>query len=85
MDAAFVGIALGKTVCSWAGRRWHWRGCKSGSGQASSDENPRRRAKLIGISKDGNTQLRKLFIHGARTVRHLVKDRSPHSPTGSTV
>ena len=34
------------------------------------------KAKLIGISKHGNTYLRKLFIHGARTVLHLVKDRS---------
>ena len=32
--------------------------------------------KLIGISKRGNVYLRKLFIHGARTVLHLVKDRS---------
>lgn len=34
------------------------------------------KAKLISISKHGNTYLRKLFIHGARTVLHLVKDRS---------
>lgn len=34
------------------------------------------KAKLIGISKHGNTYLRKLFIHGARTVLRLVKDRS---------
>jgi len=34
------------------------------------------KAKLIGISKHGNTYLRKLFIHGARAVLHLVKDRS---------
>jgi transposase len=34
------------------------------------------KAKLIGISKHGNTYLRKLLIHGARTVLHLVKDRS---------
>lgn len=34
------------------------------------------KAKLIGISKRGNRYLRKLFIHGARTVLHLVKDRS---------
>jgi transposase len=34
------------------------------------------KAKLIGISKRGNSYLRKLFIHGARTVLHLVKDRS---------
>ena len=33
-------------------------------------------AKLIGISKRGNAYLRKLFIHGARTVLHLVKDRT---------
>lgn len=32
--------------------------------------------KLIGISKRGNVYLRKLFIHGARAVLHLVKDRS---------
>ena len=31
---------------------------------------------MIGISKRGNSYLRKLFIHGARTVLHLVKDRS---------
>ena len=31
---------------------------------------------MIGISKHGNTYLRKLLIHGARTVLHLVKDRS---------
>ncbi len=41
------------------------------------------KAKLIGISKHGNTYLRKLFIHGARTVLHLVKDRS--SPLTSWV
>ncbi len=34
------------------------------------------KAKLIGISKHGNRYLRKLFIHGARTVLHLVRDRS---------
>jgi transposase len=34
------------------------------------------KAKLIGISKRGNAYLRKLFIHGARTVLHLVKDRT---------
>lgn len=34
------------------------------------------KAKLIGISKHGNSYLRKLFIHGARTVLHLVRDRS---------
>jgi len=34
------------------------------------------KAKLIGISKHGNGYLRKLFIHGARTVLHLVRDRS---------
>jgi transposase len=34
------------------------------------------KAKLIGISKHGNRYLRKLLIHGARTVLHLVKDRS---------
>ena len=33
-------------------------------------------AKLIGISKHGNRYLRKLFIHGARTVLHLVRDRT---------
>lgn len=34
------------------------------------------KAKLVGISKHGNGYLRKLFIHGARTVLHLVRDRS---------
>jgi transposase len=34
------------------------------------------KAKLIGISKRGNAYLRKLFIHGARTVLHLIKDRT---------
>lgn len=34
------------------------------------------KAKLIGISKRGNSYLRKLFIHGARTVLYLVKDRT---------
>ena len=34
------------------------------------------KAKLIGISKHGNRYLRKLFIHGARTVLHLVQDRT---------
>lgn len=34
------------------------------------------KAKLIGISKHGNRYLRKLFIHGARTVLHLVRDRT---------
>lgn len=34
------------------------------------------KAKLIGISKRGNPYLRKLFIHGARTVLHLIKDRT---------
>lgn len=34
------------------------------------------KAKLIGISKHGNRYLRTLFIHGARTVRHLVRDRA---------
>lgn len=41
------------------------------------------KAKLIGISKHGNRYLRKLLIHGARTVLHLVKDRS--SPLASWV
>lgn len=34
------------------------------------------KVKLIGISKHGNRYLRKLFIHGARTVLHLVRDRT---------
>lgn len=34
------------------------------------------KAKLIGISKHGYRYLRKLFIHGARTVLHLVPDRT---------
>ncbi|MEM7730613.1 MAG: IS110 family transposase [Pseudomonadota bacterium] len=34
------------------------------------------KARLIGISKRGNAYLRKLFIHGARTVLHLVRDRT---------
>ena len=34
------------------------------------------KAKLVGISKHGNRYLRKLFIHGARTVLHLVRDRT---------
>lgn len=34
------------------------------------------KARLIGISKHGNSYLRKLFIHGARSVLHLVRDRS---------
>jgi len=34
------------------------------------------KAKLIGISKHGNLYLRKLFIHGARTALHLVRDRT---------
>ena len=34
------------------------------------------KAKLIGISKHGNRYLRKLFIHGARTVPHPVRDRT---------
>lgn len=34
------------------------------------------KAKLIGISKRGNPYLRKLFIHGARTVLHLIRDRT---------
>jgi transposase len=34
------------------------------------------KAKLVGISKRGNTYLRKLFIHGARAVLYLVKDRT---------
>ena len=34
------------------------------------------KTKLIGISKHGNSYLRKLFIHGARTVLHLVRDRN---------
>ncbi|AWC26099.1 IS110 family transposase (plasmid) [Aminobacter sp. MSH1] len=34
------------------------------------------KAKLIGISKHGDRYLRKLFIHGARTVLHLVRDRT---------
>ena len=34
------------------------------------------KAKLIVISKHGNRYLRKLFIHGARTVLHLVRDRT---------
>ncbi|MEP4990055.1 MAG: IS110 family transposase [Paracoccaceae bacterium] len=33
------------------------------------------KAKLIGFSKHGNRYLRKLVIHGARTVLHLVRDR----------
>ncbi len=34
------------------------------------------KAKLVGISKHGNRYLRKLFIRGAQTVLHLVRDRS---------
>lgn len=34
------------------------------------------KARLIGISKRGNSYLRKLLIHGARTVLHLVRDRT---------
>ena len=34
------------------------------------------KAKLLGISKHANTYLRKLLIHLARTVLHVVKDRS---------
>ena len=34
------------------------------------------KARLIGIPKHGNRYLRKLFIHGARTVLHLVRDRT---------
>lgn len=34
------------------------------------------KSKLIGISKHGNSYLRKLLIHGARTVLHLLKDRT---------
>lgn len=34
------------------------------------------KARLIGISKHGNSYLRNLFIHGARTVLHLVRGRS---------
>lgn len=34
------------------------------------------KAKLIGISKHGDRYLHKLFIHGARTVLHLVRDRT---------
>ena len=34
------------------------------------------KAKLVGFSKHGNRCLRKLFIHGARTVLHLVRDRA---------
>ena len=34
------------------------------------------KAKLIGISKHGKRYLRKLFIHGARTVLHLVRNRT---------
>ncbi|SMD10429.1 Transposase IS116/IS110/IS902 family protein [Primorskyibacter flagellatus] len=34
------------------------------------------KAKLIGISKHGNRYFRKLFIHGARTVLHLMRDRT---------
>lgn len=34
------------------------------------------KARLIGIPKHGKSYLRKLFIHGARTVLHLVRDRS---------
>lgn len=34
------------------------------------------KAKLIGISKHGNRNLRKLFIQGARTVLHLLRDRT---------
>jgi len=37
------------------------------------------KANLIGISKHGNPYLRILFIHGARTDLHLVRDRT--SPT----
>jgi transposase len=33
------------------------------------------KARLIGISKHGNGYLRKLFIHEARTVLHLIRDR----------
>lgn len=34
------------------------------------------KAKLIGISKHGNRYLGKLFIHGARAVLDLVRDRT---------
>lgn len=38
------------------------------------------KAKLIGISKHGNRYLSKLFIHGARTVLHLVRHRTSPIP-----
>lgn len=34
------------------------------------------KARLIGISKHGYSYLRKLFIHSARTILHLVRDSS---------
>lgn len=34
------------------------------------------KSKLIGISQRGNTFLRKLFVHDAWTVLHLIKDRT---------
>src|SRR5690606_5943042 len=34
------------------------------------------KARMMGISKRGNTYLRRLFIHGARAALHLIKDRT---------
>jgi transposase len=34
------------------------------------------KTRLAGISKRGNSYLRKLFIHGARAALHLIKDRT---------
>lgn len=34
------------------------------------------KARLIGISKHGNRYLFKLFLHGARTVLHPVRNRT---------
>lgn len=39
------------------------------------------KAKLIGISKHGKQYLRKLFIHGTRTVLHLLRDRTSQITT----
>ena len=40
------------------------------------------KAKPIETSKHGNSYLRKLFIHGARTVLHLVLDRNTPNTVG---
>lgn len=72
MTIVTLGIDLGKNSCSVVGL--------SGVGAVVLRKRIQRFRLfefLSKVSKRGNSYLRKLFIHGARAVLHLIKDRTP--------